>query len=61
LKKEVSNEINWRISFLKNGYERDIEVIESGQKLDDVDREFLEEEIRFLKKWINDLKKITEE
>lgn len=61
MKKEVSDEINWRISFLKNGYERYIEVIESGQKLDDVDREFLEEEIRFLKKWINDLKKMTEE
>lgn len=56
MKKEDSDEINWRIQFLKNGCERDIEVIESGQKLDDQDRNFLEEEIRFLKKWINDLK-----
>ena len=61
MKKEVLDEINWRISFLKNGYERYTDVIESGQKLEDVDREFLEEEIRFLKKWIDDLKKMTEE
>ena len=56
MKKEDSDEINWRIEFLKNGCERDIGVIESGQKLDDQDRNYLEEEIRFLKKWINDLK-----
>jgi len=54
--KEINKDrINWKIEFLKNGLESVEDSLHSGQKLDKVDIEFLEEESKNLRQWIKDL------
>jgi len=57
--KEINKEgISWKIEFLKNSLESVEEALYGGQKLDESDKEFLEEDIKNLKKWIEDLQKV---
>ncbi len=56
LNNKSKERIKWKIKLLKRGLESIIEVLNSNQKLDKDAIICLEEDSRYLKKWIKELK-----